>query len=117
MLGQKCQASLKALQVEIGCMDNPLEESFTSLGALATSCWWKAVWERLNVFCFRALMDYPILQFSWEHDCTLVTLFQRAQVPKPHLRILNRCRLFFQAIFLSDLTLTGGKYLEQWVLN
>ena len=90
-LGQKCRALLEALQLELGCLGSPLLESFPQIGHLATSCWWKAVWERLHHFNFHVLMDYPILAFPREHDTTLVSLFLRQLVNRQDLRSLNRC--------------------------
>jgi hypothetical protein len=40
---KKLEASLEAMQLEIGCMGNPLDEDNVTLGILATEGWVKAV--------------------------------------------------------------------------
>jgi hypothetical protein len=41
-LARKLSASLKALQLEIGCIGNPFEKFFVIMQLLATSCWMKS---------------------------------------------------------------------------
>ena len=113
-LGHKCKMSLECLQLEIGCVGNPLREKFSSTGHLAADSWWKSVWERSNCFRFEFLLDYPTLPLPRENDCTLVQLFIDEKVPQTELRILNRCRLALRAIFLSDISSACGRRLEPW---
>ena len=44
-LAKKFTATLEALQIEIGCIGNPLLENYNKLGVLATACWAKSFWE------------------------------------------------------------------------
>jgi hypothetical protein len=44
-IGQMLQASMEALQLEIGCVGCPLNESFQPIGPLATHCWLRSFWE------------------------------------------------------------------------
>jgi hypothetical protein len=44
-LAKKFMASLEALQLEIGCIRNPLLENYNDLGLLATACGTKRFWE------------------------------------------------------------------------
>ncbi len=44
-LAKKFTATLEALQIEIGCIGNPLLENYNELGGLATACWAKSIWE------------------------------------------------------------------------
>jgi hypothetical protein len=46
-IAKKIRASIKALQLEIGCVGNPLNKNFDNRGALATPCCVKAIWESL----------------------------------------------------------------------
>ena len=116
-IGKKCRMSLECLQLEIGCTGNPLDESFSVFGHLATNSWWKAVWERSNILKFWMLLDYPTMALPREHDRTLPHLFVQEKVSKPDLRKLNRCRVALKAIFLSDITSACGRKLEQWALH
>jgi hypothetical protein len=44
-LAKKFMASLKALQLEIGCIGNPFLENYNKLGLLATASWAKSFCE------------------------------------------------------------------------
>jgi hypothetical protein len=44
-LALKYSASLEALQLEIGCTRNPLEENYERYHCLATESWVKSFWE------------------------------------------------------------------------
>ena len=52
-LAKKLSAYLEALQLEIGCIGNPLKENFYQLQSLATPCWTKSFWERLHYYRFK----------------------------------------------------------------
>lgn len=52
-LGLKFSASLEALQLELGCLGNPLCESYAELGHLATPC--------LDCYDFSIHLEYPSL--------------------------------------------------------
>jgi hypothetical protein len=41
-LAKKFTATLEAMQLEIGCIGNPLLENYDNLGVLATACWAKS---------------------------------------------------------------------------
>jgi hypothetical protein len=59
-LAKKLSASLEALQLEIGCIGNMLEENFDELRLQASLCWTKSLWERLHYYCFKIYFAYPI---------------------------------------------------------
>ncbi len=44
-LAKKFTATLEALQIEIGCIGNPLLENYNKLGGLVMACWAKSFWE------------------------------------------------------------------------
>ena len=57
-LAKKMIASLEALQLEIGCTKNPLAEDYQMKGGLATTCWMKAVWERIHFYKIGVVLSY-----------------------------------------------------------
>ncbi len=117
-LGDKLKALLEALQLEIGCTENPLSECYKTRGVLATPTWVTVVWERCQRYDLRFHLAYTtVLEPSREHDITIVQLLLDNGISGMELRRLNRCRLSLQAIFLYDLATAGGKYLETWVTN
>jgi hypothetical protein len=60
-VAMKYSASLEALQLEIGCTGNPLEEDYTKYNCLATDSWVKSFWERLYYYRFHVHLDYANL--------------------------------------------------------
>ena len=52
MLTKKFLASIEALQLEIGCICNPLGKDYNKFHVLATHSWVKSLWERLHFYKF-----------------------------------------------------------------
>ena len=112
-LGRKFQASLEALQLEIGSQGNPLEESFEQRGELATMCWFRTFWERLECYDFTIYLEYQNLTLPRRGDVMLVTLFLDKGATGRKLISLNRCRLANQLLYLSDMVSANGRRLEK----
>ncbi len=60
-LTKKFTASIKALQLELGCAGNKLWENFDEKDLLATECWMKSFWEHLHHYRFEIHLIYPSL--------------------------------------------------------
>jgi hypothetical protein len=73
-IAKKFTASLKALQLEIGCIGNPLLENYDELGLLATACWAKSFWKQLHFYHFAIHMEYAPLQLPQQNDALIVTI-------------------------------------------
>ncbi len=112
-LSDKITASIKALQLEIGSRDNPLNEDFLEHGLLATDCWIKAVWERACFYKFRLNLGYVTHRFPRESDQEIVDIFLTSNAKGKDLIILNRCRISHEAIFLSCISTGEGTHIEQ----
>ena len=74
-ISKKLEASLKAMQLEIGCTGNPLNEDYATLGPLATEGWVKAVWERASHYGYKVALDYPTEELPRKNDCSLMSIF------------------------------------------
>jgi hypothetical protein len=59
-LAKKMSASIKALQIEIGCTGSPFVENYEELHLLATLCWTKSLWERLHYYKFCVHFDHGL---------------------------------------------------------
>ncbi len=92
-LAKKFTAMLEALQLEIGCIGNPLLENYDDLGVLAMACWAKSFWEQLHFYRFSIHMEYPTLYLPRRNDALIVTMLQRAGYTGDKLIALNRCRI------------------------
>jgi hypothetical protein len=111
-LVKKFTATLEALQLEIGCIVNPLLENYDDLGVLATACWAKSFWERLHFYQFSIHMEYPTLHLPRCNDALIVTMLQKAGYTRDKLIALNRCRTANKMLFLSDITTACGQYVD-----
>jgi hypothetical protein len=111
-VGLKYLASLEALQLEIRCMGNPLEEDYDRYHWLATDSWVKCFWERLHFYWFRIHLEYARLPLPCQNDTTLVGIFWQAGYRTQQLQALKRCQLAHQLIFVSDMALVCGQYID-----
>ncbi len=112
MLAKKFTATLEALQMEIGCIGNPLLENYDDLGGLAMACWAKSFWERLHFYRFSIHMEYPTLNLPRRNNALIVTILQRASYSGDKLISLNQCRIANRMLFLLDITTACGGYVD-----
>eukprot|EP00956_Cyclotella_meneghiniana_P034033 scaffold101125_cov66-Cyclotella_meneghiniana.AAC.5 len=73
-IGQMLQASMEALQLEIGCVGCPLNEPFAPMGPLVTHCWLRSFWEVVDKFHLLLEIEYPVLPYPQENDITITTI-------------------------------------------
>jgi hypothetical protein len=116
-LAKKFTASLKALQLEIGCIGNPLLENYDKLGFLAMACWVKGFWEQLHFYRFAIHMEYARLQLPQQNDALIVTIFQHAGYIGNKLVTLNRWHIINKMLFLSDIATACGRYIDCTLLG
>jgi hypothetical protein len=74
-ISKKLEASLEAMQLEIGCTGNPLNEDYATLGPLAIEGWVKAVWEQASHYGYKVALDYPTEELPCKNDCSLMSIF------------------------------------------
>jgi hypothetical protein len=111
-IGNMLRASMELLQLEVGCADCPLNESFHPMGPLATHCWLKSFWEVVYKFCLQLVVDYPDIPFPRWNDQLIMQLAIRMGYDGESLDSINRCRLFCCCIFLSNLASANGRFLD-----
>ena len=116
-LGRKLTISLEALQLEVGTNVCPLNTPFHPLGPLATPCWCKSLWEGLDHFGFTLDMDAEEIPLPRANDRLLSALFVEREREGGVLRGLQRCRICWNALFLSDLTSANGRQIERRFLS
>ena len=115
-VAMKYAASLEALQLELGCLGNPLGEDYARYHYLATNSWVKSFWERLHHYRFKLHIDYKVLPLPRRNDVTLMEIFTRAGYHSHRLQALNRCRISHKLLFLSDMSLACGRYIDPFLL-
>ena len=111
-IGQMLQASMEALQLEIGCVGCPLRESFYPLGPLATHCWLRSFWEVVDKYKLVLEVDYPEVPLPRQNDVTIMSIAMSLGLQGDDLLSIIRCRLSCCSIFLSDITSANGRYLD-----
>jgi hypothetical protein len=112
MLAKKFSASIEALQLEIGCIGNPLNKDYNKFHLLATHSWIKSLWEQLHFYKFTLHLEYGQLDVPQRNDALMVTMFWTAGYKGTQIISLNRCHLTDKAIFLSDLATACGRFLD-----
>ena len=92
-LAMKFTACLETLQLELGCLGNPLKEDYGCYSHLATDSWVKSFWQKLHHFRFDLHIEYNTLPLPRRHDASLVAMFVRGGYHNTRLQALNRCRI------------------------
>jgi hypothetical protein len=112
----KLSALLEALQLELGCVGNQVDKDYEKYNCLATNSWVKSFWECLHYYRFHVRLDYTTLLLPRQHDITLVGMFWQAGYRDHSLQALNRCRLAHNLLFLSNMALACGRYINLLLL-
>jgi hypothetical protein len=74
-VSSKLCASLKALQLEVGCRGNPLEGKYSWFRHLSTDTWLSAVWECIWTYDFKLHLNCPTLPLPRESDIKIIEIF------------------------------------------
>ena len=117
IVGKKMSASLEALQLEIGCPGNPLELDYSVYGVLATRCWLQSLWEKLHRFGFRPKLDVIELPPPKVGDASLTSFFVERGARNDTLKSLDRCRLYLELLFMSDIAMADRRQLDDRLLH
>ena len=114
MVGKLLLMELEAASVELGVDGNMFDLSYDRWEYLLTDCWLKSTWK----FCsdhsivLRGNYDPPTPQRIHDYSIMrkLVTEY-REMFTKGELRTINRCRLYLQVMFISDIVSGEGKHV------
>ena len=77
VLGRKFQASLEALQLEVGVntSTNPLNLDYSKYEMLAMRCWFRTLWERMWYYHFTLHLDLEPISPPRKGDALMSFLF------------------------------------------
>jgi hypothetical protein len=107
-------------QMEFGCTGNVLEKSYKQYaGVIIGEKWITAIWSHLKkcettvkVTGRRKPID------GREKDSAIMETFTASRMFKlAEIREINRCRLYLQVFFTSDISDSSDKNLEPWDLK
>jgi len=107
--------SLELLHIELGSFA-PLDSlSFTTWSSLTTPSLIKSTWEFLDCYGF-SLRTSITCEWPREGDSYLMPTFLTIVTDLYQLKLLNLCRLFLRALFLSNIVDGSGKLIleEAW---
>ena len=83
------------------------------MGPLCTMCWCRSIWESIDHYKFKIILDCPTEPPPREQDALLISLFGQWTNKTHTRRNLNICRIAWNAIFLSDVETANGRQVEQ----
>jgi hypothetical protein len=109
--GQLHRHSLELMFVEIGVSTNFHELPYNSLHILATDSLAKSTWKFLhdNDISLEHDIVWPAPR---DGDISLMVSFLNGGCSKDQLIILNKCRLYLRAFYLSDIVNGNGSLIE-----
>ena len=81
----KMRVSLSQLVIELGILDQPLQESYSWYKDLVTWSWLVSLWEKCDRYDVRVEVNDIPLKFSWERDKWLMREFIRLGFSKADL--------------------------------
>ena len=105
--------------MEIGVSTQPFLQSFDQYGSRATDGFCKCLWEKLNIFWLRLVLDHQQFKPPREHDQWIMTFFRSLGYSLEECGRLNRVRLHQQVlydsnVFNADGTTIDKQYLSPW---
>ena len=99
--------------LELALSEQLFQVKYEQHAHLATSSWLKFLWEKVDMFSFKIVVNNLKLKPPRKQDRWLMAEFARLNYSKHDLLRLNRARLHQQAVFLSDVLCTKGKNIDQ----
>jgi len=100
--GQLLQANLEAFRVETGLSGQLFGQPEEVLPCL-TSTWITHTWTQCRKLDIDIMMDGPDFELPRQNDRELMKIFLQYGTRGQELAMLNRCRMYIQAIYLSDI--------------
>ncbi len=117
ILGQKFQTFLECLQLEVGTNINPLTLEYSKYKHVVTDCWFTKLWERLERYKFSIHLFTPVIPLPQERDQLITDVFFELDCKIEEQQSLNRFRLKWERLFMSDIVTAGRRQLEKHILN
>ena len=115
--GLRMQTSLAYLVLEMGVSLQPLQQSYKEYSDWITHSWLKTLWEKLDLFHVLVEFHDSPIKMGRERDKWLMLELKRLGLSKQELKRLNRVRIYYQVLFLSDILGASGKHLHKRYLE
>jgi len=114
--GRFMRASHSLFLLELGISSQPLQESYEKYSFLSTHSWMKMLWEKLSMFGVRTVIADGLVDNPRGGDRFLMQAFVEKGYSRDILLRLNRVRIYWQALFMSDILTASGNKIDPEVL-
>jgi hypothetical protein len=114
MTGQFLTTSFEQLRLETGTSGFMTDTQYTIMKATVTQTWITDLWAFLNHFSIQLRDDIAQLPPRRKNDKFLMNEFINSG---NHLKKLNECRMFLNAVTISDIATANGKELALHAWN
>jgi len=111
VMGQQLQYNLEMLQIQAGVQDIILNYAFSKYSCLTYSGWLSHMWEFASKYGYTFRGWNNKLQHQRENDKFIMEEFVKYGYSKQKLLTLNKCRMYLNAITLTDLVNGRGNQI------
>jgi hypothetical protein len=110
--GRFMRASHSLFLLELGISLQPLQATYDRYSFLSTHSWMKMLWEKVSKFGVKTVIANTGVAFQREGDRFIMQEFFERGYPWDVLSSLNRVRIHYQQLFLSDIFTASGQKLD-----
>jgi hypothetical protein len=107
-LGQKVDASVRYLLLQLSMPHNPLTLDYGKWGHLAPLSCGKMLWRSLHYFNIHLYMESQTILLPRERDQVVMEVMFGKNLATNMIRSLSQCRGVLGIIFLSDMMMADG---------
>ena len=113
-VGKSMTMCLEDIQLETGLIKNIFEYDFTKYGFLTQISWFRQLWESCHKHKIELRGPYATPKLVRTNDfCLMEAICNTRVYTKQQLCIINRCRIFLQAITMADITDSSGNTVTE----
>jgi hypothetical protein len=110
--GRFMRASHSLFLLELGILSQPLQEPYIKYSFLSTHSWMKMLWEKVSMFGIRMVIANAGMVYPQEGDRFIMQAFFEKGYSRETLLRLNRVRIYWQALFLSNILTASGNKID-----
>ncbi len=112
MTGGLIQATEEAFRLEAG-FTGPLSDFPEKVYSYVTPTWISRTWEVCQQYHIHVSGPTNRLELPCQADIKIMRMFLRKGYHNTELQVLNKCRMYLQVTFLSDICKASGRQLDQ----
>jgi hypothetical protein len=114
---KKLDASLGFFQLQVSTQHNPFTQDYSKWVELAPLSWVKMLWKSLHYVNLTLYMSFPTIKPPRECDQVIMEIILSQYLDLTKIARINRCHVYLEASFLSDIMTADGKYLENFLFK